>query len=86
MGKNFLTLWNNVKSETTSKEEAREWFWGVFTVNKLITEMIMELAVFYGVVQQHENERFATFEIKLTNLVGCHLGIHSIANYHFQRE
>src|ERR1043165_5476547 len=55
------TLWKAYRSDETSKEDAKKWFSDTFMIQKSITEMIVELAT----VQQGENERFATFEIRV---------------------
>lgn len=59
------TLWKNFKCDTTTKEEAREWFTETFMIKKSITDLFMELAE----VKQNHDERFATFEIRVRNLL-----------------
>lgn len=59
------TLWRNFKTETTTREEATAWFQDTFLVKKSFTDLLMELAD----VRQKEDERFATFEIRVRNLL-----------------
>lgn len=58
-------LWKDFKTDSTTKDEAKAWFMDTFTIKKSITEMFVELA---GVKQQ-DNERFATFEIRVKQLL-----------------
>ena len=59
------TLWKNVKTNQTTDQEAKEWFIETFTIKKTFTDKIKELAV----IRQDEDERFATFEIRVQKLV-----------------
>ena len=53
------------KCETTTKEVAREWFTETFMIKKSIIDLFMELAE----VKQNHDERFATLEIRVRNLL-----------------
>lgn len=55
------TLWENVKASETTDEKARMWFLNTFTIHKSMTDKIKELAA----LEQEEDERFATFEIRV---------------------
>ena len=58
-------LWKDFKTDSTTKDEAKSWFIDTFTIKKSISDMFVELA---GIKQQ-DNERFATFEIRVKHLL-----------------
>ena len=58
-------LWKNYKSEDTLENEAREWFLDTFTIKRTILDKIKDLAA----IRQEDNERFATFEIRVLKIV-----------------
>ena len=58
-------LWKNFKTDKTTDDNAKEWFKETFTIKRSITDKIMELAV----IRQDDNERYATFEIRVLKLV-----------------
>ena len=54
-----------IKTDKTTDDNAKEWFKETFTIKRSITDKIMELAV----IRQDDNERYATFEIRVLKLV-----------------
>ena len=58
-------LWKAFKVDSTTQEEAKCWFTETFMKKKSISEKIMELAE----VKQKDDERFATFEIRVRKLL-----------------
>jgi len=58
-------LWRNFRKDSTTKEEAKSWFKEIFFVKKSFFDFLMELTN----VKQNDEERFATFEIRVRELV-----------------
>ena len=58
-------LWTSFRNKDTTEVIAKTWFNDTFTIKKTITNKIVELSQ----VQQDTDERFATFEIRVRNMV-----------------
>ena len=58
-------LWKDFKCDGITTEDAKKWFTDSFTVKKSFSELILELAM----AKQEADERFATFEIRVRNVI-----------------